>query len=114
MIEQLRKYTGLIIVVVAVLFVGLAFFGDNANLGQSNPNDPPVLSVDGTSYSYSEFQKGGTSSRLLATELYLSDLLLATDAGYSRGPDPEADQRFFVNRQILKQAREEFGVHPSV
>lgn len=113
MIEHLRKYTGLIIVVVALLFVGLAFFGDNANLGQSNPNDPPVLSVDGTSYSYSEFQKGGNSSRMLATELFLSDLLGATDAGFSMGPDPEGDQRFFVNRQILKQARDEFGVHPS-
>ena len=112
MIEHLRKYTGLIIVVVALLFVGLAFFGDNANLGQSNANDPPVLSVDGTSYSYSELQKGGKSSRELAMSLYLSDLLGATDA-LSMGADPQADQRFFVNRQILKQAREEFGVHPS-
>ena len=39
MIEHLRKYTGLIIIVVALLFVGLAFFGDNANLGQANSND---------------------------------------------------------------------------
>jgi hypothetical protein len=112
MIEHLRKYTGLIIVVVALLFVGLAFFGDNANLGQSNANDPPVLSVDGTSYSYSELQKGGKSARRLAMELYLTDLLVATDA-FSMGDDAQADQRFFVNRQILKQARTEFGVHPS-
>lgn len=112
MIEHLRKYTGLIIVVVALLFVGLAFFGDNANLGQRNANDPPVLSVDGTSYSYSELQKGGKSARRLAMELYLTDLLGATDA-FSMGEDAQADQRFFVNRQILKQARDEFGVHPS-
>ena len=112
MIEHLRKYTGLIIVVVALLFVGLAFFGDNANLGQSNANDPPVLSVDGTSYSYSDLQKGGKSARRLAMELYLTDLLGATDA-FSMGDDAQADQRFFVNRQILKQARNEFGVHPS-
>lgn len=112
MIEHLRKYTGLIIVVVALLFVGLAFFGDNANLGQSNANDPPVLSVDGTSYSYSDLQKGGKSARRLAMELYLTDLLGATDA-FSMSDDAQADQRFFVNRQILKQARNEFGVHPS-
>ncbi len=112
MIEHLRKYTGLIIVVVALLFVGLAFFGDNANLGQSNANDPPVLSVDGTSYSYSDLQKGGKSARRLAMELYLTDLLGATDA-FSMGDDAQADQRFFVNRQILKQARDQFGVHPS-
>jgi hypothetical protein len=112
MIEHLRKYTGLIIIVVALLFVGLAFFGDNANLGQGNANDPPVLTVDGTSYSYSDLQKDGKSARRLAMSLYLTDLLGATDA-FSMGDDPQADQRFFVNRLILKQARDEFGVHPS-
>lgn len=112
MIEHLRKYTGLIIIVVALLFVGLAFFGDNANLGQSNRNDPPVLSVDGTSYSYSDIQKGGTAARRLTMRLFLMDLLQATDA-FEMGDDEQADQRFFVNRLILKQARDEFGVHPS-
>jgi len=112
MIEHLRKYTGLIIIVVALLFVGLAFFGDNANLGQSNRNDPPVISVDGTSYSYSDIQKGGTAARRLTMSLFLMDLLQATDA-FEMGDDAQADQRFFVNRLILKQARDEFGVHPS-
>jgi hypothetical protein len=112
MIEHLRKYTGLIIIVVALLFVGLAFFGDNANLGQANSNDPPVLSVDGTSYSYSDIQKGGTAARRLTMSLFLMDLLQATDA-FEMGDDTQADQRFFVNRLILQQARNEFGVHPS-
>lgn len=112
MIEHLRKYTGLIIIVVALLFVGLAFFGDNANLGQSNRNDPPAISVDGTSYSYSDIQKGGTAARRLTMSLFLMDLLQATDA-FEMGDDEQADQRFFVNRLILKQARNEFGVHPS-
>lgn len=112
MIENLRKYTGLIIIVVALLFVGLAFFGDNANLGQSNRNDPPVLSVDGTTYTYSDLQKGGSSARRLTMSLFLMELLQATDA-FSMGDDAQADQRFFVNRLILKQARDEFGVHPS-
>lgn len=112
MIENLRKYTGLIIFVVALLFVGLAFFGDNASLGQSNRNDPPVLSVDGTTYTYSDLQKGGSSARRLTMSLFLMELLQATDA-FSMGDDAQADQRFFVNRLILKQARDEFGVHPS-
>jgi peptidyl-prolyl cis-trans isomerase D len=112
MIEHLRKYTGLIIIVVALLFVGLAFFGDNASLGRGNANDPAVISVDGTTYAYSDFQKGGKSARRLAVSLYLMDLLQATDA-FSMQEDPQADQRFFVNRLILKQAREKFGVHPS-
>lgn len=111
MIEHLRKYTGFIIFVIALLFVGLAFFGDNANLG-ANSNDPPVLSVDGSTYSYTEVQKGGKSTRRLAEGLRLFDLLMATDA-LTMGDDPQADQRFFVNRLLLKKAREEFGVHPS-
>jgi peptidyl-prolyl cis-trans isomerase D len=113
MIEHLRKYTGLIIIVVALLFVGLAFLGDNANLGQGNANDPPVLSVDGTSYTYSELQKWGKSARSMAMGLGLNDLQLATDAGYAPPDDAQANQRFFVNRLLLKKAREEFGVHPS-
>jgi peptidyl-prolyl cis-trans isomerase D len=111
MIEHLRKYTGLIIFVIALLFVGLAFFGDHANLG-ANSNDPPVLSVDGSTYTYSDVQKGGKSTRRLAEGLRLFDLLMATDA-FTMGDDAQADQRFFVNRLLLKKAREEFGVHPS-
>ena len=112
MIEHLRKYTGLIIFVVALLFVGLAFFGDTASMGGGNANDPPVLSVDGSTYSFTEVQKGGKSTRQLAEGLRLFDLLMATD-GFTMGEDPQADQRFFVNRLLLQQAREEFGVHPS-
>lgn len=111
MIEHLRKYTGLIIIVVALLFVGLAFFGDNANLGQSNRNDPPVLSVDGTTYTYSDLQKA-SSARRLTMSLFLMEMLQATDA-FSMGDDAQADQRFLVNRLIIKQARDEFGIHPS-
>lgn len=112
MIEHLRKYTGLIIFVVALLFVGLAFFGDTASMGGRNSNDPPALAVDGKSYSYSEVQKGGKSARQLAEGLRLFELLMATDS-FTMGPDAQADQRFFVNRLLLQQAREEFGVHPS-
>lgn len=111
MIENLRKYTGLIVIVVALLFVGLAFVGDHGSFGQANQNDPPVLNVDGTSYSYSDLQKA-SNARQLTMSLFLMDLLQATDA-FQMGDSAQADRRFLVNRVILKQAREEFGVHPS-
>ncbi len=111
MIEHLRKYTGAIIFVIALLFVGLAFFGDNASMGGGNPGDPPAIAVDGRTYSYNEFKKTGESSRSLAMTMGLYEFI-STLGGFG-GDDAQTDQRFFANRLILQQARKDFGVHPS-
>ena len=111
MIEHLRKYTGLIIFVIALLFVGLAFFGDTASLGRANSNDPAVIRVDGRTYSVSEFRKTGAAARSLGMNLGLYEYV-STLGGFG-GNDDESDKRFFVNRLLVKEASEEFGVHPS-
>lgn len=109
MIEHLRKYTGLIIFVIALLFVGLAFFGDYAQPGHGN-NDPVVIKVDGRSYSHSEFRKTGEASRALGMQLGLYEYI-STLGGFGAN-DAETENRFFVNRIMVKQACKEFGVHP--
>lgn len=110
MIENLRKYTGLIIVVIALLFVGLAFLGDGGSMNRGNPGDPPAISIDGRTYSYTEYQKGSAATRQLAIGLGLYEFV-STMGGF--GNDEQANQLFFANHIFLKQACEEFGVRPS-
>ena len=112
MIEHLRKFTGLIIFVIALLFVGLAFFGDNVAKSHRADNDPLALSVDGRQYTMTEVQKlGGAPVALMQNFGMLPVYEMITTLGSFGGP--EATDRLFVNRQIVRQAAEDFGVHPS-
>lgn len=112
MIEHLRKYTGLIIIVVALLFVGLVFFEGNAG-GRASAGDPPALSVDGRQYTMTEVQKiGGTPIALVqGFGMYGMIDFLSTLGGFGGGE--ETEHRFFVNRLLVRQAAQDFGVHPS-
>jgi len=113
MIEHLRKFTGLIIFVIALLFVGLAFFGDNVAKSHRGDNDPLVLSVDGSQYSLSEVQKLGEAPMALVQGFGMYSMIdfLSTLGGFGGGD--ETAHRFFVNRLIVREAAEDFGVHPS-
>jgi hypothetical protein len=113
MIEHLRKFTGLIIFVIALLFVGLAFFGDNVAKSHRADNDPLVLSVDGTQYSMTEVQKLGETPMALVQGFGMYGMIdfLSTLGGFGGGD--ETAHRFFVNRLIVRKAAEDFGVHPS-
>ena len=54
MIENIRKYTGLMIVVLVLLFIGLVFLGDTAaNVAVGKP----VASIDGKKYSEKDFRR---------------------------------------------------------
>ena len=113
MIENLRKYTGLIIFVIALLFVGLAFFGDNVTAGRGSAGDPPALAVDGRQYSMTEVQKlGGTPAALMQRfGMYGMIDFLSMLGGFGGGD--ETTKRFFVNRLNVRQAAEDFGIHPT-
>lgn len=113
MIEHLRKYTGLIIFVIALLFVGLAFFGDNVAKSHRASNDPLALSVDGRQYTMTEVQKLGGSPLALVQGFGMYGMIdfLSTLGGFGGGD--ETEHRFFVNRLIVRQAAKDFGVHPS-
>ena len=120
MIEHLRKYTGMIIFVIALLFVGLAFFGDQASFGSASPTNPVVLTVDGTGYTHSNFRKMTEAPAVVAytREYQMAALQLGLWSFVGElsgsGIDPEQTQRrFFINRLNIQEAAKEFGIHPS-
>ncbi|MCW1885359.1 SurA N-terminal domain-containing protein [Luteolibacter flavescens] len=113
MIEHLRKYTGLIIFVIALLFIGLAFVGDNVTKGHRSGNDPLVLSVDGDQYTASEVQKLGSMPMAMVSGFHMFDFYEFASILGGVGGAPEALHRAFVNRLNIRQAAEDYGVHPS-
>ncbi len=113
MIENLRKYTGLIIVIFVILFISF-FFLDTSSVRNMNSGQA-MLKIAGRTYSDKEFNTLGTSSHELAYGLAGSgdfDLVqfAAEVAGGMQGKD--AAEKFFIGRMILRQAKEEFGIYP--
>ena len=120
MIEHLRKYTGLIIFVIALLFVGLAFFGDNVSRSHASPTNPVVLTVDGTSYTATHYRKLAEAPLSLAQNqqnfqmaMQLGLFTFAGELGAFGAEGEQGLRRFFINRLNLRAAGEEFGIHPS-
>ncbi len=119
MIEHLRKYTGLIIFVIALLFVGLAFFGDRASMGHSSPDNPVLLTVDGTGYTRANIRKLAVAPASLAQTresfsmtMSLGLLTFVSELG-GFGGDEQSQRRFLINRLNIREAATEFGIYPS-
>jgi len=139
MIENIRKYTGLMIVVLVLLFIGLVFLGDTAtNIGV----DQPVASVSGKKYAEKDFRRLAVNpleipsrigdprnpfanmlseeSRKLASR-YVGDILennpyLSSPSGLlnymniaMQGDQPN---RFLANRIAVQKAGLEYGAAP--
>ena len=114
MIENLRKYTGLIIVVFVILFISF-FFLDTKSV-RSLGSGHPAMKIAGRTYSDKEFHTLGNSSLELTSNLARSgdfglyQFLMGLTAGATSQND--AAEKFFTSRMILRQAKEEFGVFP--
>ncbi len=114
MIENLRKYTGLIIVIFVILFISF-FFMDTSSVRNMNSGQA-MLKIAGRTYSDKEFNKLGTSSLELTSSLARSgdfglyQFLMGLSSGATSQDD--AAEKFFIGRMILRQAKEEFGVFP--
>ena len=114
MIENLRKYTGLIIVVFVILFISFFFLDSRSVRNLSSGH--PVLKIAGRTYNDKEFNTLGTSSLELTSNLARSgdfglyQFLMGLSAGATSQND--AAEKFFTGRMILRQAKEEFGVFP--
>jgi hypothetical protein len=114
MIENLRKYTGLIIVIFVILFISF-FFMDTSSVRNMNSGQP-MLKIAGRTYSDKEFNTLGTSSLELTSSLARSgdfglyQFLMGLSAGATSQAD--AAEKFFTGRMILRQAKEEFGIFP--
>ncbi|MGL4400182.1 MAG: SurA N-terminal domain-containing protein [Luteolibacter sp.] len=114
MIENLRKYTGLIIVIFVILFISF-FFMDTSSV-RNLDSGQAMLKIAGRTYSDKEFNKLGTSSLELTSSLARSgdfglyQFLMGLSSGATSQDD--AAEKFFTGRMILRQAKEEFGIFP--
>ncbi len=116
MIENIRKYTGLMIVVFVILFVSFLLL--DTSTVQNVGGGASVLRIDGRTYSEKEYRRTGRNGFELAQMLtanrfdmdiqqfLMAAVMDATDQG-------DAVQRFFITRILLRSAAEEFGLKPS-
>jgi hypothetical protein len=115
MIENLRKYTGLMIVVFVILFISF-FFLDTSSVRNMHGGQE-VLKIAGRTYTDKEFNNLGKGSVQLAYglagsgdfELYQFVMGLS---GKDATSETDAAEKFFTGRMILRQAKDEFGVYP--
>ncbi len=113
MIENLRKYPGVIIAALVAVFVGFLLMDSQRFFRQGAAG----ISVDNVSYDFNEFRRLGPSSRKLgeqlasyqAMEMY-SFVTALTDA--KSDSIDAAEKSFFVNRLLLQKAGREFGIQP--
>ena len=120
MLEHIRKYTGLMFVILILLFLGLVFFGDVS--GGSFLSGPSVVQAHGRGYTQQEYQRiaenpirlirdlSGQQTNfqgMIALSRYLNTLGLPADGGNF---DPA---RFLVNRVNLQNAARDYGLHAS-
>lgn len=114
MIENIRKYTGLMIVVFVILFISF-FFLDSGSMRSVGGGDS-ILRVDGRTYSEKEFRLLGsgaydlTSSLARSGDYDLYQFLMGLSTGATSQDD--AAEKFFVGRMIVRNAKEEFGIYP--
>lgn len=114
MIEHLRKYTGLIIVLFVLVIIGFVFL-DSSSI-RATQSGAPYLKVAGRNYTEPEYRKLGKASYELTQSLMQTGdfslyPFLLTLAGDAQSPQ-QAEENFFTNRILLRSAKEEFGVYP--
>lgn len=114
MIENIRKYTGLMIVVFVILFISFFFLDTRSVRNMSGGH--AVMKIAGRSYNDKEYRSLGTGSFELTRNLAsagdfgLYQFLMGLSSGATSQDD--AAEKFFVGRMIIRQAKEEFGVYP--
>lgn len=116
MIENLRKYTGLIIVLFVLVLFGFIFIDRNAMRSAGAGDGVPYIKVSGRTYTDKEWSHLGSSAYELTQSLMQSgDFQLYTFliglAGDARTKE-EANDNFFANRMLLRSAKAEFGIYP--
>ncbi|MFP6879372.1 MAG: SurA N-terminal domain-containing protein [Roseibacillus sp.] len=121
MLATFRKYTGLMFVVLILLFVGLVFFGSS---NQGLISGPKVIHAHGRGFTQEEFTRLSVSpGRMLrrlaegfgpkyqAIDPYLRRMGVVTYSGFVFGSEQQSS--YLVNRISLQQAMKEFGVYAS-
>jgi predicted DNA-binding protein (UPF0251 family) len=114
MIENIRKYTGLIIVLFVLVIIGF-FFMDTSSI-RASQGGASVLKIEGREYSDKEYRNLGISGYELTQGLAQAGdfqlySFLFTLSGNATSQD-QAIENFFINRILLRSAKEEFGIYP--
>lgn len=110
MLPFLRKHTGVVMFVLAFVFLGLAFFGDNMSL--SDPGSGQVvMTTKNSSYSEQDLNKLAILSSWVASG-YRSLGPFYTALLSAPGVPPSAAS-FLANRIILREEAEKMGLIPS-
>ncbi|MEO7100092.1 MAG: SurA N-terminal domain-containing protein [Luteolibacter sp.] len=116
MIENIRKYTGLMMVILVILFVSFLFL-DSRSVRSGMAGEHAVIKIADRTYSDKEFKTLGsgafqlTSGLAQAGDFGLYQFLMGMATGATSKED--AAEKFFVGRMILRQAKEEFGIYPA-
>jgi len=108
MIENMRKYTGLMVVVLILLAAGL-IITMNPGGSQGGPNSGDFMSVKGESISRNDYNKLGQRTIEIAMQLRLIDYLFGL--GYDGSAKGNVD--FVANRIVLRKGAESLGIYPS-
>lgn len=115
MIENIRKYKGLIILGLALVVFGLVL-GIKDDLLRGGVGGRKILKIDGRTYSDKEFSRLGSGALELVSGLASSgdfglyQFLMSLTAG-ATGRD-DAAEKFFTSRIVLRNAKKELGIHP--
>lgn len=108
MLENIRKYTGLMAVVIILLFVGLVFLFDTTGTAGLS-GGATIAKMDSYSFKQRDLDKASSAmqlmNRLRGPNNWTMQLL--TD----RYNDPVVE--FMVNRQLIRSLAEEMGIYPS-
>lgn len=121
MLENIRKYTGLFIVILVLIFVGLVFMESNSG-GRGPGSGPVVVKTDDKTYSSKELEEAGQEIRLgqriLQTSLQSGSFDTYSDISRFLGTlegtgSNEALKRYLVHRTNFEKAKKEFGLSPS-
>ena len=116
MIENLRKYTGLIIVLFVLVIISF-FLMDYGNMNRGSNSGMPYIKVAGRTYNDKEFNNLGSSAYQLTQSLAQSgDMQLFSFlfgiSGNAEFGSTKSMENFFAGRMLLRSAKEEFGIYP--
>jgi hypothetical protein len=116
MIENIRKFKGLIIFGLALVVFALVIGIKDDLFRTGGGGGRPILKIAGRTYDDQDFQHLGSGAFELASMLARSgdfglyQFIMGLSAGAMTNDD--AMEKFFVGRMLVRQAKEEFGVYP--
>jgi hypothetical protein len=117
MIENLRKYNGLIILGLVTVFIALVI-GLQSSAVRNSGGGKSYIKVAGRSYDAEEYKHLGSNALEVLSSLanpQTGDFsIYMSISGLISTPDKEysTEEKFFIGRMLIREAKETYGVHP--